>query len=364
MKPWETAPERYDQLLADKCARTAERFAVLGAPPPVIHPSPPLAYRVRAEFRIWHDGDDLDYVMFDSAHPRVPVPIDNFPPAIDAIQRVMPPLRDRLHGSQRLRRKLFQVEFLATAAGETLVTLIYHRPLDEAWEAEARDLADDLAIHVIGRSRRQKIVLDRDYVTDRFTVGGREYRFRQYEQSFVQPNGAVNSQMLDWAWRQSEGSRGDLLELYCGNGNFTLPLASRFGKVLATEVSKVGTRAAAENIDDNGVDNVNVVRLSAEEVGEALGGARTFRRLAALPHPLDAYDLRTVFVDPPRAGLDPRTLDLVGGFDTILYISCNPDTLLVNLETLAATHQPAALAFFDQFPYTPHLECGMVLRRR
>lgn len=364
MKPWETAPEQYDRLLAEKCERTRKRFAGLGAPAPTIHRSPPLAYRVRAEFRMWHDGDALDYVMFDSADPRVPVPVQAFPPAIDPIRRLMGPLRHRLRDSRLLRKKLFQVEFLAAVNGETLLTLVYHRPLDAAWEKEARALADEFGVRLIGRSRRQKIVLGREYVTDSFSVGGREYRFRQYEQSFVQPNAAVNAKMLDWAWHQCGNTHGDLLELYCGNGNFTLPLANRFGAVLATEVSKIGTRAARENIDENGVGNVSIVRLSAEEVSEALGGGRTFRRLAALPQPLASYDLRTVLVDPPRAGLDSQTLTLVAGFDRILYISCNPDTLLANLQALAATHAPESLAFFDQFPYTPHLECGVMLRRR
>ena len=62
---------------------------------------------------------------------------------------------------------------------------------------------------------------------------------------------------------------GDLLELYCGNGNFTLPLATRVRKVLATEISKSSVNAALANLADNGVDNVTLVRLSAEELTQA-----------------------------------------------------------------------------------------------
>ena len=57
------------------------------------------------------------------------------------------------------------------------------------------------------------------------------------------------------------------------------------------------------------------------------------------------------------------TLALVKGFDEILYISCNPLTLIDNLKTLTETHTIEALAFFDQFPYTPHLECGVHLKQ-
>ena len=71
-----------------------------------------------------------------------------------------------------------------------------------------------------------------------------------------------------------------------------------------------------------------------------------------------------MLVDPPRAGLDARTLAQVAGFDHIVYISCNPRTLLENLRALAPTHRIERCAAFDQFPYTPHLECGVSLRRR
>ncbi|MEE4278175.1 MAG: tRNA (uridine(54)-C5)-methyltransferase TrmA [Halieaceae bacterium] len=364
MRPWETQPEQYEALFAAKCAAVHERLLRFAPPPAERFKSPPDSYRVRAEFRIWHDGDELDYVMFDSTNPRQPVAVRDFAPALTPIRRLMPRLRESLRGDAELRRKLFQAEFLASRQGETLVTLIYHRPLDEVWEQKARQLAEALEIHLIGRSRKQKLVLEKDYIGERFRVGEREYEYRQYEQSFVQPNAPVNEQMLAWVQRQAAPLDGDLLELYCGNGNFTLPLAERFDRVIATELSKIGTRAARENIELNGVANVSVVRLSAEEVSAALAGEREFRRLRELPAALDTYDLRNVFVDPPRAGLDAATLSCVREFDTILYISCNPETLVENLDALSASHAVAALAYFDQFPYTPHLECGVVLKAR
>ena len=55
---------------------------------------------------------------------------------------------------------------------------------------------------------------------------------------------------------------------------------------------------------------------------------------------------------------------LVQGHPRILYISCNPETLVRNLEVLAQTHAIDRLALFDQFPYTHHVECGVALTRR
>ncbi|MFT4769952.1 MAG: tRNA (uracil-5-)-methyltransferase [Glaciecola sp.] len=363
MLPWQTCPEDYEQLFAQKCVQVESDMRPVSLPQAQRFSSSPESYRVRAEFRIWHDDEDLNYVMFDPESPRTPVIISEFAPALEPIRQLMPQLRDYLKVRPTLRRKLFQAEFMSTTTGERLITLIYHRALDEEWEEAARVLAEEFGVSLVGRSRKQKRVIGQDFVTDEFVVNGRSYRYRQYEQSFVQPNAPVNQKMLNWAWEQSAGCSGDLLELYCGNGNFTLPLASQYPNVIATELSKSGTRAALENLRANEIENVEVVRLSAEEASQAMAGVREFRRLALLPKPLSDYDLRTVFVDPPRAGLDPATLDCVRQFETILYVSCNPKTLKENIQALEDTHHATSFALFDQFPYTHHIESAVVLRR-
>ena len=86
--------------------------------------------------------------------------------------------------------------------------------------------------------------------------------------------------MIEWACERATGLAGDLLELYCGNGNFTLPLSLHFDEVIATELSKTSIRAARENLAENTIGNVEMIRLSAEEVTEAMQGKREFRRLA------------------------------------------------------------------------------------
>jgi tRNA (uracil-5-)-methyltransferase len=72
----------------------------------------------------------------------------------------------------------------------------------------------------------------------------------------------------------------------------------------------------------------------------------------------------TLLVDPPRAGLDSTCRTLAKGFERVVYISCNPDTLARDVAELSATHRVTRLAAFDQFPYTHHLECGILLERR
>jgi tRNA (uracil-5-)-methyltransferase len=361
-------PAQYQPLLADKVSTVRELLSPYSPPSPDVFASQPTGFRLRAEFRMWHDGDDLNYVMYRKEDPKTPVTIDHFPIASVSIQSLMPRLLVEIKSHQGLRYKLFQVEFLATLAGELLVTLIYHRKLDETWEERARELIailgkDFPGLSLIGRSRKQKIVLAEDFVREVLCVHDKRYGYRQYEQSFTQPNALVNIQMLEWACERASACSGDLLELYCGNGNFTLPLAQHFDNVIATELAKSSVRAARENLLENNITNVQVVRLSAEEVTQAMNAERIFRRLSDLPQPLDEYDLQTVFVDPPRAGLDAYTLGMVSQFPNILYVSCNPTTLAENLESLSKTHRIEHFALFDQFPYTEHMECGLLLQR-
>jgi tRNA (uracil-5-)-methyltransferase len=170
--------------------------------------------------------------------------------------------------------------------------------------------------------------------------------------------------MMGWLLEHTSIEDTDLLELYCGIGNFTLPLASRFRNVLATELSKPATEAARWNTDANQIKNIELARLSAEDMTAAMAGERQYRRLAHLKSDLPDYQFETLLVDPPRAGLDAQTLALASHFARVLYISCNPETLADNLDTLSATHDIDRLAFFDQFPYTRHLESGVILSRR
>ncbi len=357
-----TDPDNYQALLAEKLAQFKLAFAPFAIPEPEVFPSAPEHYRLRAEFRVWHRGDDLHYAMFDPENPRQPVMVEYFPMAAESICGLMPRLIARLRASQTLRRGLFQADFLATLSGELMVTLIYHRQLGTGWELAARDLAADLGVQIIGRSRGQKVVLDRDWLLEEFELNGRHLRYQQVEGSFTQHNGGVNRQMLGWACQQAASLGGDLLELYCGNGNFTTALAPLFGKVLATEVSKSSVHAAQYNMAANDVGNLALVRASSAEIVDALAGRTVLKRMKDID--LASYHFSTLFVDPPRSGLDAATLEFAAGFDNILYISCNPQTLQENVAALQATHEVSAAAVFDQFPYTHHLESGLLLTRR
>ena len=355
-------PEQYSTQLADKVGRVQQLLAEFTPPEAEVFHSPTAHYRLRAEFRIWHNGDDIYHAMFDP-QTKEKVRIDHFPIACNTIADFMPVLLQHIQFNHELRYKLYQVDYLATLSGELLVSLIYKRPLTNSWLEQATALTNALAekyqVKFIGRSRKQKLMVSNDYVMERFELDNATLQYQQVEGSFTQPNGEVNRKMLSWAKDIAKQLRGDLLELYCGNGNFSIALSPCFDQVVATEISRTSIKSAQFNIALNNAENLQVLQMSAEDVSAALQQGTTLKQIE-----LAGLNLNTVLVDPPRAGLDAGTEQLVSRFEDILYISCNPETLAQNLKKLNQTHRIERLAVFDQFPYTHHIETGVWLRKR
>jgi len=358
-------PDNYLEQLSKKQHAMAELFSDFEIPNAQVFPSASLNYRLRAEFRVWHQGDDLFYIMFNSV-TKEKFRVDNFPVASLLINQAMKALLIIIKDNKELRFKLFQVDFLSTLSGELLISMLYHKPLEPTWENSARVLKEQLSsiapVDVIGRAKKQKIIIDKDYVMESLQVGDNTFIYQQVENSFTQPNGGVNEQMLLWAQQATTNESGDLIELYCGNGNFSIALAQNFDRVLGTEISKTSVRSAQVNIKANNIDNIDIVRMSSEEFSQAMNGERKFRRLEGFD--LTSYNYDTVLVDPPRAGLDEDSVELVSRFNKIIYVSCNPNTLKDNLIQLSQTHVIQKMALFDQFPYTDHIEVGMILTRK
>ncbi|OBX04989.1 tRNA (uridine(54)-C5)-methyltransferase TrmA [Gallibacterium genomosp. 3] len=331
-----------------------------------IFPSEKKHYRMRAEFRVWHEQDELFHIMFDP-ETKQRQRIDTIPIASQLINRMMSELLPLLKQQELLRYKLFQIDYLSTLSNKIIVSLLYHKTLNDEWISAAKTLKQQLQqlnfdVQIIGRANKQKICLDQDFIDEVLPINGKNYIYRQVENSFTQPNAGVNCKMIQWALDCTKNAQGDLLELYCGNGNFSVALAQNFNQVLATEIAKPSVHAAQFNIAANQVDNLQIIRMSAEEFTQALQGVREFNRLKGID--LKQYQCQTIFVDPPRAGLDPATLNMVQHYENILYISCNPETLVQNLATLSQTHRIEKAALFDQFPYTHHIESGVYLVRK
>lgn len=327
---------------------------------PQVYESPPQYFRMRTEFRIWHKQGKLHYTMFGA--DKKPIFLNQFEQASKDINHLMRELALLFLHYDEIRKQLFQVNFLTTSLHEALITLCYHRTLDKNWLAQAKTITNQLNCKLVGRAKGQKWLTDDDRVRERFQVVGINYDYLQPEGVFTQPNAFINQRMLEWVSNHLALIGGDLLELYCGIGNFTLPASCQVKQVLATEINSRSLKALQDNLALNQINNVRFARLSAEEMTQAVAGVRSFRRLQGID--LTSYDFQTIFLDPPRAGLDHSTCHLATQFKHILYISCNPHSLIANLNYLSKTHEIIKVALFDQFPFTPHIECGMWLKKR
>lgn len=350
---WELS---YDEQIRKKQSYVVELFGVELVETFV---SPESHYRNRAEFRIWHDDEGMHYAMNQMEKGRV-VLVESCPKVVKSIAELMRPLREMIEGDEMLRERLFSVEFLSSSE-KVLVSMLYHKRIDESWDLHAKKLEIELGISVIGRSKKVKRVISDDFVVDEQLVDGRLYKYHIIEGGFSQPNSFVNAHMVEWATAHVKHPR-DLLELYCGHGNFTMPFSRQFERVLATEISKSSIKSAKKSCELNDITNIEFLRMSVEDLTSAFKKHREFVRLKDIE--LDGYDFSHVFVDPPRAGIDEKSLEFIAQFENIIYISCNPETLKRDVLYLSERFEVKDFALFDQFAHTNHIELGIILKKK
>ena len=116
------------------------------------------AYRTRAEFGIWRDGEELRYTMYGTKTKRIF--IDECPKVAAPIANLMPHLLEALMKNKILKERLFGAEFISCASG-ILATLLYHKRLGEIEQGEIESLARELAGHrvmIAARAKGQKLL--------------------------------------------------------------------------------------------------------------------------------------------------------------------------------------------------------------
>jgi 23S rRNA (uracil1939-C5)-methyltransferase len=170
---------------------------------------------------------------------------------------------------------------------------------------------------------------------------------------FIQINGALNEAMIDRALEMLEPAPTDtVLDLFCGLGNFSLPLALRTAHVVAVEGDDALVGRARRNAARNNVTNVE------------FHVADLFKDVAGLPWTRRPYD--RVLLDPPRAGAK-EILPLVAasGAKRVVYISCHSGSLARDAGLLVREHgfRLTAAGVMDMFPHTTHVEAMAVFDR-
>jgi 23S rRNA (uracil1939-C5)-methyltransferase len=199
-------------------------------------------------------------------------------------------------------------------------------------------------IGITGFSNRKKV----------FTLGRNQLSLemegmtlRATEGNFFQVNWEQNGNMVKTVldFTALTGSE-TVLDLYCGIGNFTLPLAKRAHRVIGIESGFSAIENAKENAELNRISNVEFIADDLQK------GLKTLiqRKMRA----------EVIVLDPPRAGATLKTLERVLAFvpQKIVYISCNPSTLARDLKFFHLFgFRLDRLQPVDMFPYTYHIEC-------
>ena len=172
---------------------------------------------------------------------------------------------------------------------------------------------------------------------------------------FIQINGPLNERMVEHAVALlSPAPEEDVLDLFCGLGNFSLPLARHARHVVGVEGEGSLVARAKQNALRNGIDNIEffAANLASED-------------LRALPWAQRSY--AKVLLDPPGAGArEALPLIAASGATRVVYVSCHPGSLARDAGLLVHEHGFAlkAAGVMDMFPHTAHVESIAVFERK
>jgi 23S rRNA (uracil1939-C5)-methyltransferase len=179
---------------------------------------------------------------------------------------------------------------------------------------------------------------------------------------FTQVNLALNRMMVAQALQLLDPRPDEtVLDLFCGLGNFTLPLARRAREVVGVEGDRGLVERAARNAERNGIDNARfyAADLDASGVDGDAGGPGGPSAVTDDPSPWRAQAYDKALLDPPRSGA-LGVLDWLArsGVRRILYVSCYPATLARDAAKLVGEHgfRLEVAGAMDMFPHTAHLE--------
>lgn len=403
------ASDSYEEQLRKKCEAIAslmEKFGETGVINPSllkadsmeVRKSPSQHFRARTVVSVGEsrgeDGDGLFRFVTDDFGKLCLKATLHVETLLQPIVSSLPIVAELLSSGNRFfafQRGLRCVKFHATLGGtppQLLVCFIFgpdgEPPSSELLEPfkatlQERLLATEGAATVIVMSQAKGVQHcmpeGHDYVDERLVIAGRDapLRYRQPFGSFSNPNPHVAIATAEWLSdvikavlpTDADGRVGtDLLELYCGAGSHTVALAPLFRHVLAVEINRGLVEAAQRNVGENGLENVTLIRAPSEDFCKRVLKRRSYEVRNKAGDSKLQLQFGCTIVDPPRAGLDALTLEAVANYDHILYVSCNPEALRRDVESLNTTHLVDRLVLLDHFPFSMHAEVAVYLRRR
>ncbi len=260
-----------------------------------------------------------------------------------------------LIGQLSLRARLPQIE---VAVADNVITLLF-RVLDPPSENDLRLLNEFGKAHEI-QIALQPGGLDTAAPLDALSYQALRYELPEFDveiefqaTDFVQVNAAVNRQMVAKAVELLEVCSSDrVLDLYCGIGNFSLPLARRAAAVLALEVEQLQVDRGRFNAAHNNIENCEfrTADLSLVEGNESWV----------------KEDWDKVLLDPARSGAEAVVANMAKiGPGRIVYVSCHPGTLARDAGVLVREqgYRLVSAGIIDMFPHTAHVESIAVFEK-
>lgn len=195
-------------------------------------------------------------------------------------------------------------------------------------------------------SNENIIIYGNGYILDKLG----DYTFKISPNSFYQVNPVQTEKLYNLAINEAKLNKNDILcDLYCGIGTIGI-FASKFvKKVYGIEIVDQAIKDAKENAKINNIDNVEFIAGDVETV---------FDKLIK-----ENVKPDVIIVDPPRKGLDDTTIENLNNLklNRLVYVSCNPATLMRDLQKLMEVYEIKSITPTDCFCYTSHVECVAVL---
>ncbi|MEE4240313.1 MAG: 23S rRNA (uracil(1939)-C(5))-methyltransferase RlmD [Desulfopila sp.] len=339
-----------------------ELFAAFPVTVPPFVPSPE-QFGYRQRIRLQLRNDKIGFYAFRSREIAEIEACLLAHPLINTVLREVSPKKE----FHLLCRNSTAVEFLYNPATES-VTLLFHylrppRPSDTKTALQLTEKTESLEriffqgekfpLHgpfssSANHNRESKTFSQT--INDRYN--GITHTFLWEVGGFCQVNLRQNQQLVDYVIQKAAPTKNHhLLDLFCGMGNFSIPLAHSGGSLTGVESQGAAIRCAAINSMTAGLKNTEFIKGHVDTV------------CARLKHQGRIFD--TTLVDPPRQGLTdlPPTLAALASH-TILYISCDPSTLVRDVTALLDLNfQLVEIQPFDMFPQTHHIETVVILEK-
>ena len=179
-----------------------------------------------------------------------------------------------------------------------------------------------------------------------------EYKFKISPLSFYQVNPVQAEKLYNLGVSMAEITKNDVVfDLYCGIGTISLFMSKFAKKVYGIEIVEEAVKMAKENAQNNNVSNTEFFAGDVEIVLDDLINNKGLKA-------------DVVMFDPPRKGLDKKSIDNILNIrpKKIVYISCNPATLIRDLADFENEYDIKTIIPVDMFPFTSHVECCSVLQ--